>query len=53
MPISSKSREAIDEALVFNVDYSRWINRLNDLQQKIVDYLIQGIKRLLQNMEAV
>jgi DNA-directed RNA polymerase specialized sigma24 family protein len=42
MPISTKSKEAIDEALVFNVDYSRWINRLNDFQKRIVEYLIQG-----------
>jgi DNA-directed RNA polymerase specialized sigma24 family protein len=42
MPISTKSKEAIDEALVFNVDFSRWINRLNNTQKRIVEYLIQG-----------
>lgn len=42
MPISTKSKEDIDLALVFNVDYSRWVNRLNDLQKRIVEYLIQG-----------
>ncbi len=44
MPISSKSKEAIGEALVFNVDYSIWVNRLNVLQRRIVQCLIQGFK---------
>lgn len=44
MPISERSKEAIDEALVFNVDFSRWINRLNDVQRKVVNYLIQGFR---------
>ncbi len=42
MTIPGKSRMAIDDVLTFNVDYSRWINRLDDLQQRIVEYLVQG-----------
>jgi hypothetical protein len=44
MTIPGKSKEAVDNALTFTVDYSRWINRLNDLQKKIVGYLIQGFR---------
>jgi DNA-directed RNA polymerase specialized sigma24 family protein len=44
MPLSAKSKEAADEALVFNVDYSRWINRLNEIQRTVVSYLIQGFR---------
>jgi len=41
MTIPGKSREAV---LVFNVDFSRWINRLYDLQKRIVEYLVQGFQ---------
>lgn len=44
MTIPCKSKEAIDEALTFNVDYSRWINRLNSLEKRTVEYLIQGFR---------
>ncbi len=44
MTIPGRSREAINLALVFNVDYSIWINRLNDLQKMIVEYLVQGFR---------
>ncbi len=44
MTIPGRSREAIDSALVFNVDYSIWVNRLNNLQKEIVDYLIEGFR---------
>jgi hypothetical protein len=37
-----KSREADDSNLVLNVDYGIWINGLNDLQKKVVEFLIQG-----------
>lgn len=44
LTIPGTSREAIDEALTFKVDYSRWINRLNRTQKRIVGYLIQGFQ---------
>jgi len=44
MTIASESKEAIDSALVFNFDYSRWINRLNELQKRVVEYLIEGFQ---------
>ena len=44
MMIPSRSKEAIDAALTFNVDYSRWINRLNDIERKVVNYLVQGFR---------
>lgn len=39
-----ESREAADSALVFNVDSNRWTNRLNYLQKRIVQFLIEGFR---------
>jgi hypothetical protein len=44
MTIPGKSKEAVDDALTFNVDCSRWINRLNNLQKKVVGYLLYGFR---------
>jgi DNA-binding NarL/FixJ family response regulator len=44
MTFGSKSKEAIDSASVFDVDYSLSTNRLADLQKRIVEYLIQGFR---------
>jgi DNA-directed RNA polymerase specialized sigma24 family protein len=44
MSVSSKPKEAFHKAMAFNVDCSNWVNRLDDLQGRIVEHLIRGSK---------
>ncbi|MFH1042290.1 MAG: hypothetical protein V1773_13905 [bacterium] len=33
-----------DETFEFNVDYKNWLKKLNDIQMRVLNYLIQGYK---------
>ena len=37
-----RSKEMIEEQLSFEIDFKNWKSRLDDLQKKILDYLMQG-----------
>ncbi len=44
MTIHGIPGEAIDDALIFNVDCSRWIIALNNFEKNVVGYLIQDFR---------
>jgi len=44
MTFSTRSKQLVDEAVSFHMDYKLWLAQLNKQQQQILDYLIQGYK---------
>ena len=44
MTASVRNKQLVDDNLAFNVDFKSWLEKLSDLQRKVVDLLIQGYK---------
>jgi hypothetical protein len=44
MTITPKSKEKVEDNIVFNIDYQDWLAKLTAIQKRILNYLIQGYK---------
>ena len=44
MTITPKSKEKVEDNIVFNIDYQDWLAKLNSMQKRILNYLLQGYK---------
>jgi hypothetical protein len=44
MTITPKSKEKVEDNIVFNIDYQDWLAKLNSMQKRILEYLLQGYK---------
>lgn len=44
MIVNPKSKQSVDDAFAFNIDYKSFMARLNSIQKKVLDLLIQGYK---------
>ena len=44
MLVNLKSKQSVDDAFAFNIDYKAFLAKLNSIQKKVLDLLIQGYK---------
>jgi hypothetical protein len=44
MTVTPRTKENIEAAYCFPIDYEHWLAQLDELQQQILNYLIQGYK---------
>jgi hypothetical protein len=44
MTITAKSKQKVEDNIVFNIDYQDWLAKLTVIQKRILNYLIQGYK---------
>ncbi len=42
MTVSTRTKQNVDDTYSFNIDYKTWLAKLNKLQKRVLNYLIEG-----------